>query len=127
MWHRNQKRITAAEVEHMERVRALGCCACAQFGLIWLWPVEAHHLLSFGRRISHLHTICLCPPHHRRVPFTLYQELLIPAEARVSIASGSRAFARVYGSELDLWRGVQRKLGLPAELPSTKILPRRLA
>jgi len=128
MFHRGQKRITAAEVEHMERVRALGCCACAQFGLVWLWPVEAHHLLNFGRRISHLHTICLCPPHHRGTPFTLYQELLIPREARVSIASGSRAFARVYGSERSLYEGVCRKLGLDARWPeSTKILPRRLA
>jgi len=127
MWHRNQKRITAAEGEHLERVRALGCCACIKFGLVWLWPVEAHHLLHAGRRIGHHAVVGLCPSHHRGTPFTLYQTLMIPREARVSIASGSRAFARVYGSELDLWRGVQRKLGLPADLPATKILPRRLA
>jgi len=126
IWHKHAVRITAAEVEHLERVRSLGCCACAKFGLVWLWPVEAHHLLSFGRRISHLHTICLCPSHHRGTPFTLYQTLLIPAAARVSIAHGSRAFARVYGSERELYLGVCRKLGLEPQWPQTKILPRRL-
>lgn len=58
----------------------------------------------------------------------MYQELHIPEEARVSIASGSKLFAKQYGSERQLWQKVQLKLALPAEWPvSTKILPRRLA
>ncbi len=126
MFHRGAKPLTPAERAHLERVRNLGCCACAQFGLIWLWPVEAHHLLLGGKRIGHFATICLCPSHHRRVPFTLYQELLIPREARVSIAHGSRAFARVYGSERSLYEGVCRKLGLETHWPESKILLRRL-
>jgi len=77
--------------------------------------------------MGHWFSIFCCRGHHQGDHWTLYQTLMIPAEARVSIASGSRAFAKVYGSELDLWRGVQRKLGLPADLPATKILPRRLA
>jgi len=127
MFHRGAKPLTPAEREHLKRVRELGCVCCAQFGLIWLWPVEIHHLVEHNQRMGHAYIIPCCSSHHRGTPFTLYQTLLIPAAARVSIASGSRAFARVYGSELDLWRGVQRKLGLSAELPATKILPRRLA
>jgi len=100
MWHRNQKRITAAEGEHLERVRALGCCACIKFGLVWLWPVEAHHLLHAGRRIGHHAVVGLCRVITVARP-SRSTNSDDPREARVSIASGSRAFARVYGSELD--------------------------
>lgn len=127
IWHRGAKPITAAERAHMERVRELGCCACSKFGLIYFAPIELHHLILGNQRMGHLFVIPLCPPHHRRVPFTLYQELLIPQEARVSIAGGSRAFARHYGTERGLWEKVQRQLGLEAQWPETKILPRRLA
>ena len=127
IWHAGAERITAAEREHLERVRELGCVCCAQFGVIWYQPVEAHHLLLGGKRISHMHTICLCPAHHRRVPFTLYQVLMLPAEARVSLADGSRAFARAFGSERELYQRVCLKLGLEARWPETKVLPRRMA
>jgi len=125
IWHKHAVRITAAEVEHLERVRELGCVCCAQFGLIWLWPVEIHHLVEHNQRMGHAYIIPCCSSHHRGTPFTLYQELLIPREARVSIASGSRAFARHYGTERQLWEGVCRKLGLEARWPETKVLPRR--
>ena len=127
IWHKNAKRLTAAEVEHLERVRELGCCACSHFGLIYFAPIHIHHIVEHNQRLGHMWILPLCPAHHVGSPFTLYQTLLIPREARVSIASGSRAFARVYGSERELWVRVQAKLGLPAEWPeSTKILPRRL-
>lgn len=127
MFHRGAKSITAAERAHMERVRELGCCACSRFGLIYFAPIELHHLILGNQRMGHTFCIPLCSAHHRGTPFTLYQELLIPIDARVSIASGSKAFARHYGTERKLWEKVQRQLGLEAQWPETKILPRRLA
>ena len=128
MFHRGSKPLTPAEREHLEAVRRLGCICCAQFNVPWLDPVEVHHLVGASRRYGHWATIGLCPSHHRGTPFTLYQELYIPEEARVSIASGSKLFTKHYGSERELWQKAQLKLALPAEWPeSTKILPRRLA
>ncbi len=128
MFHRGAKPLTPAEREHLERVRSLGCVCCEKFNVPWLHPVQIHHLVLHNRRMGHAYVLPLCKPHHVGGPFTFYQQLMIPEEARVSIASGSRAFARVYGSEKSLYEGVCRKLGLEAHWPeSTKILPRRLA
>ena len=127
IWHRGSRPLTPAERAHLERVRALGCVCCAQFGVIWLQPVHIHHIIAHNKRMGHAWVLPLCKPHHVGGPFTLYQQLMIPREARVSIASGSRAFARVYGSERELYEGVCRKLGLEAHWPETKVLPRRLA
>src|SRR5205814_3534556 len=108
MWHRNSKPVTPAEREHLERVRSLGCCACEKFGVVWLTPIHVHHILAGHKRMGHAWVLPLCKPHHVGGPFTLYQELLIPREARVSIAHGSRAFARHYGTERSLYEGVCR-------------------
>ena len=44
--------------------RDIGCIACYKDHGVFGTPAHAHHLLSGGRRISHLHTIGLCELHH---------------------------------------------------------------
>jgi len=53
------KSATKAEKRRFQIIREeLGCVACGLLGC------QAHHLLSGGRRISHSHTIPLCPGCH---------------------------------------------------------------
>lgn len=55
--------MTDKERRHIQRVKELPCMACLSVGLT-TYGCDAHHLLRGGRRISHYHTIPLCPPHH---------------------------------------------------------------
>lgn len=55
---------TKAEQEWMDAAVSAGCIACFVTGISGT-PAEIHHLLRGGRRIGHLNSIPLCPPHHR--------------------------------------------------------------
>ena len=55
---------TVEERRWMDAIVRAGCLACRMDGIADV-PGEVHHLLRAGRRIGHMHTICLCPPHHR--------------------------------------------------------------
>ena len=60
------KNATAAESKRMDIIkRDIGCIACYIEYHVLETPASAHHLLSGGRRISHLHTIPLCYDHHQ--------------------------------------------------------------
>ena len=56
-------------------------------------PCEVHHLLRNGKRIDDLHTIGLCPSHHR-------QGLNHPHF--VSRHPWRREFEKRYGSEMEM-------------------------
>lgn len=56
---------TASEKLWMDRITQLGCIACWLDGL-GVRPGAVHHLLYGGRRLGHLHTICLCDPGHHQ-------------------------------------------------------------
>ena len=108
---------TKAEVERIKRlILEVGCICCRlRFGS-YNGHVEIHHIVRGNKRLGHGYTLPLCTAHHRA-----------PGEgAMTSIANGRKAFERVHGTELDLWLKVQHMLGLPDELPTTKVLPRRL-
>jgi hypothetical protein len=84
--------VTKAEVEWMDRIVELGCCACREMG----YPgtsAEVHHLLKGGRRIGHLFSIPLCAAHHRGGRND---------EEIVSRHPWRRAFESRYGTELEL-------------------------
>jgi hypothetical protein len=49
---------------HLQRIKEMPCIACLQMGYT-TYGVDAHHILSGGRRIGDFDTIPLCPPHHR--------------------------------------------------------------
>ena len=56
---------TAAERAWMDAITAIGCIACIIEGRGFV-PGAVHHILRGGRRIGHLHTICLCDPGHHQ-------------------------------------------------------------
>lgn len=56
---------TAEEREWMDAITTIGCIACLLDGLAGV-PGAVHHILRGGRRIGHLHSICLCDPGHHQ-------------------------------------------------------------
>lgn len=118
-------RPTKAERERIEKMRPLGCVACAHAGWFNQHYLELHHLLESGRRISHAHSILLCRGHHRNI-WEPVQILCLLPRYRTSIASGTKSFNAVFGSDRRLWERVQVTINDPTEWPSSKILPRRV-
>jgi hypothetical protein len=49
---------------HIARIKELPCVACLQMGYT-TYGVDAHHILSGGRRIDDYHCLPLCRDHHR--------------------------------------------------------------
>lgn len=102
-------------------VKRLGCLCCRRnaamgMALPYSGPCEAHHLLSGGRRIGHDHTIGLCPWHHRAVPPTPMLERHAIARYGPSVATGSKPFHAMYGSDADLLATQNALLALEARL-----------
>jgi Recombination enhancement, RecA-dependent nuclease len=54
---------TVAESAWMDAITTLGCIACILDGHQGR-PGAVHHILSGGRRMGHLFTLCLCQPGH---------------------------------------------------------------
>jgi len=105
---RSTDKPTAAESARIVLVKKLGCICCMLNVQFWM-PVpyrgacEAHHLLSGGRRRGHLFTIGLCRWHHQAVP---PREGMSEASAMAmygpSVATGSKPFHAMYGSDDEL-------------------------
>lgn len=86
---------TKAEREWMDAITEIGCIACLCMGYSGV-PGAVHHLKSGGRRIDHLHTICLCDPgHHQNPPAGSGKVPRHPFKAR---------FEDEYGTEEELLR-----------------------
>lgn len=85
---------TAEEQRWMSAIADLGCIVCHTLGFPRV-PGDVHHLLDDGgRRIGHLHTICLCSPgHHRNAPKRSGYVSRHPTKAR---------FEALYGTEESL-------------------------
>jgi len=116
---------TKAERERIEKMRPLGCVACAHAGWLNQHSLELHHLLESGRRISHAHSIFLCPGHHRGIWDSVTIRAL-SSRYRVAISDGSKAFSRIFGSDRSLWERVQVTVNDPTLWPSSKVVPRRV-
>lgn len=119
-------RPTKEESEWISRVIRYGCICCLDCGYSGSEPVEYHHIVEGNRRLGHLFGLPLCRGHHRRI-WSKRQTLLIPAERRVSIADGIKAFIAAFGSQRGLWEILRDHVGLTVEWPTSKMLPRRLA
>ena len=91
---------TRIEREWMNRLQSLGCVACRQDGISDT-PGEIHHIVQGNRRLGHLFTLLLCPPHHRgdgrQVP---------------SVHFSKRTFTAKYGTEMELLAGLQVEFGI---------------
>lgn len=83
---------TVAESAWMDAITALGCIACLQDGHPDT-PGAVHHLLSGGRRMGHLFTICLCDPGHHQNGQQFGKVSRHPHKAR---------FEAQYGTEMEL-------------------------
>lgn len=123
---------TRYEAERIEAMMKLGCVACAVLGIPYA-EAQCHHILDGGTRMGHWFSIPVCAGHHKGEFTALQRRLLLEiAEERGikenplgAIHTGRKAFAKVYGTEKQLWTRVQERLRLPAVWPSSKILPRR--
>lgn len=56
---------TAEERAWMDAITTIGCIACLIDGHPGT-PGAVHHILRGGRRIGHMHSICLCDPGHHQ-------------------------------------------------------------
>jgi len=83
---------TMAEKAWMDSITELGCIACLIDGHPGT-PGAVHHILSGGRRMGHMHTICLCQPGHHMDGAQAGKVSRHPFKAR---------FESQYGSESDL-------------------------
>lgn len=83
--------MTKAEKSWLDAITRMGCVVCLCSGLET--DGEPHHILSGGRRIDHMHTICLCPAHHRSGRNDAYA---------VSRHPWRREFEARYGTEQEL-------------------------
>jgi hypothetical protein len=85
---------TVEESQRWDDFRLVGCIACWMLGHPET-PYDVQHLLSGGRRVSHLWTIPLCPAHHRAVGF-------VPALHIASLPLTPSFFRVVFGSDAQL-------------------------
>lgn len=83
---------TKAERAWMDAISELGCIVCRTHDGIYT-PGHFHHILKNGKRIDHLHTLCLCPTHHNTGIRTPHY---------VSRHPWKREFERRYGTEQSL-------------------------
>lgn len=132
MMHKNYVWPTKAERERERRARKLGCIISRIRDAKGLpfpkkGPVEMDHLVKPGRRLGHGYSIPLHPWYHRGVvPYPCTSK----AEARelygAAVSDGSKAFLASHGvTRWDLYVTTQGLLDLIADLPPTKIVPRR--
>lgn len=123
---------TRYEQERIEAMLRLGCVACAHLGIPYV-QVQCHHIIEGAKRLGHWFTLPVCIGHHkgeftalqRRLLVEVSEERGIKDDPLVAIHTGRKTFAKVYGTEKQLWIRVQERLKLPAIWPSSKILPRR--
>lgn len=116
---------TKAEQLRIELMKPLGCLACAHVGLHNLEWLELNHLLDGGHRIGHAFSIFLCRGHHQGDWWSERQLIQLMPEQRVSLKSGRKLFAAIFGTERSLWERVQVTINDPTEWPQSKIVPRR--
>lgn len=88
-----------SDLARFDKLQQLGCIACRKAGSGYRAP-DIHHILSGGFRMGNKYTLPLCPEHHR-----------FPSNGAVvgpSLADGSRRFAAMFGSQLELLAEVNR-------------------
>lgn len=116
----NAPRQTKRERARTAMILALTCVYCTLSGDFRKRPLENHHIVRGNKRLGHWYTLQVCLGHH--------QGQYTDQPIRVGIHSGRHALKAEYGyDELELWQRQQVALGLDDELPTTKILPRRVA
>lgn len=104
---RSTGKATVTESARIVLVKKLGCICC-MLNRTWGMPVayigicEAHHLLSGGLRRGHNYTIGLCRWHHQGVPPQPMHEREAIAMYGPTVATGSKPFHVMYGTDDEL-------------------------
>jgi hypothetical protein len=99
---------TTDEARRLVTIKALGCICCMlnrQMGMATAYygPCDAHHLLSGGRRRGHECTIGLCDWHHEaKPPYDAMGAWVAIATFGPSVATGSKPFHAMYGTDDEL-------------------------
>lgn len=124
IWHKNMVRATAEEQARIDRMMTLGCILT----LVRELPrvnAECHHLIVGNKRMGALYTIPLSPWYHRAVCLPGWTPIQMRFELGPSITHGSKVFFRAHRiTEHELWVAVQKRLGLPTDMPLSKIVRR---
>lgn len=90
---------TKAQERRFRQLQDMGCIVCSLFFGAYRAP-DIHHILSGGRRRGHDFTLPLCPEHHR-LPTGYYGP---------SLAGGTRAFEKAWGTQEELLAKVNEAL-----------------
>ena len=132
MWHLNLIRPTIIEKWRINTMMDMGCILSRWRRAQGLQvpeggEVECHHLVQATRRLGHWYTIPLNVWYHRGI---VRYCATFRVEARelygASLVDGRKAFAASHGiTEIELWNYLQGLLGMSAEMPASKIMPRR--
>lgn len=122
--HKNWIAPTKDERERMDLIVRMPCPCCAIAGYPFAEKIDCHHLLSGNKRMGHWWTLNLCEGHHAG-KFSVRQRQLMRPKYLVAISDGRKLFCAVFPSERQLWERLQKTLGLEANWPASKILPRR--
>jgi hypothetical protein len=120
---RSTGKATIAESARILLVKKLGCICCMlnrEQGIptAFFGPCEAHHLLSGGLRRGHDATIGLCRWHHQAVrPYEAMSTDETVAKFGPSVATGSKPFHALYGTDDELLEFQEALLALAAAFP----------
>jgi hypothetical protein len=103
-----KQRITKAHRARFEAIKSLGCLACRKLNLpMFCGPIEAHHLLSGGRRRGHDACIPLGAWHHRSVTWQTLNAKQMTEQFGPSLARGSKPFHAAFGTDDELLAEVE--------------------
>jgi hypothetical protein len=133
IWHKNQKPMLKSERLRNDRMMQLGCIVSRirkdrGLAVPTRGAVQCHHIVEGGKRLGHGYTIPLNVWYHLGfVPFQCADAEEAIAMYGASLVHGRPLFIASHGTERELWEMTQSLLGLPADWPESKVLPRRLA
>lgn len=103
---RSTGNMTKPEAAWVDAIKRRGCVCCIERGYSHDPDgpmVEAHHLLSGGIRRGHMHTVGLCPWHHRgRLTVEGWNHAMHRNQLGPALSEGSVPFARAFGSDDEL-------------------------
>ncbi len=104
--------MTRSEQAWCDAITQIGCIVCLLFFAAPGTPGAVHHLLTGGRRIGHLWTICLCDPgHHQNAPARSVKVSRHPSKTRFEQAYGSEESLLAKTREL-----VAQRFGITAQV-----------
>ncbi len=131
MMHKNYVRPTALEQTRINAMLKFGCILSAVRKSRGLevptrGKAEVHHLVDGNKRLGHEYTIVLNSWYHRGVvPYPATSKEEARARYGAALSDGRKAFRASHGfDDRDLWVDTQGRLGMPCDLPLSKIYKR---